>query len=75
MKCRTCCGEMIQKSRLQLFVVGVLMIASLSIVTIVPLWWLPGIILVLTGAYLIAWASIGRGGWCRTCKKFSIVPN
>ena len=45
MKCRTCCGEMIQKSRLQLFVVGVLMIASLSIVTIVPLWWLPGIIL------------------------------
>jgi hypothetical protein len=63
---------MIQKSRLRLFLVGLLMIASLAVANYVPYFWAPAIILVLTGGYLIVWATLGRGRWCRTCKKFGV---
>ncbi len=70
--CRTCSGELIQKNRLRLFLVGVLMVAAPGIAFIVPYFWVPGIVLLLTGGYLIVWATIGRGYWCRTCKKISL---
>ncbi len=73
MKCKTCGGEMIQKNRARLIVVGLLMIASLSVAHYFPLFWAPGIILFLTGIYLLVWGTLGRGGWCRNCKKFSLL--
>ena len=69
--CPTCGGEMIQKSRARLIVVGLGMIASVAIAFAVPLFWAPGIILALTGIYLLAWATLGQARWCRNCKKFS----
>ena len=72
MKCRSCAGEMIQKSRPQLFVVGVLMIASLALGGVLPFFWGPGILLALIGTYLIVWATLGKGCWCRNCKKFNL---
>ena len=72
MVCKTCGGEMIQKNRWRLFLVGVLMIASLGIAAIVPYYCAPGVILSLTGAYLVVWATLGRGRWCRNCKRFNI---
>jgi len=27
----------------------------------------------LTGVYLLTWAAIGRGRWCRGCKRFDGV--
>ncbi len=63
---------MIQKSRWRLFIAGVLMIASIVAALLFPFFWAPGLILVLTGAYLIVWATVGKGYWCRNCKKFSI---
>jgi hypothetical protein len=74
-KCKACGGDMVQKSRLRLIVVGVLMIAALAVAPYIPFLWAPGIILFLAGAYLILWATIGKGLWCRTCKRFSIWPN
>jgi len=71
-KCKTCGGELIRKDRRRLFVVGLLMIASLALAFIIPYFWAPGIILLLTGGYLIAWATLGRGCWCRTCKSFGV---
>ena len=71
-KCKTCGGELIQKSRWRLLVVGFLMVASVAIAFIVPYFWVPGLFLLLTGGYLIAWATIGKGCWCRTCKRFDI---
>jgi hypothetical protein len=71
MKCKTCDGEMIQKSRGRLFGVGILMITSIAIAFFVPIFWAPGVILLLTGLYLIVWATLGKGCWCRNCKKFS----
>ena len=73
MKCKTCGGEMIRKNRLRLFIVGVLMVASIAITAFVPYFWAPGVILVLTGVYFLTWATLGKGYWCRTCKKFSVV--
>ena len=61
---------MIQKSRWRLLIVGILMLGAISGVLLTPLFWAPGIILMLTGAYLIVWATLGRGCWCRNCKKF-----
>ena len=71
-KCKTCGGVMIQKNRSRLFIIGALMIASLGITGLVRLFWIPGIVLLLTGSYLIIWATLGKGCWCRTCKKFDV---
>jgi hypothetical protein len=61
---------MVQKSRLRLFLVGAAMIASIAIAPFVPYLWGPVAILALIGVYLIVWATLGRGAWCRTCKRF-----
>jgi hypothetical protein len=70
--CPTCGGEMIQKSKTRLIVVGLCMIASVAIALVFPFFWAPGIVLVLTGLYLLVWATIGEAKWCRTCKKFGV---
>jgi hypothetical protein len=63
---------MIQKSRTRLFVVGIAMIASLTIAFFYKPFWAPGIILVITGAYLVVWATLGKACWCRNCKTFNL---
>ncbi len=68
--CPSCGGEMIQKSKARLIVVGICMIASVAIAFVFPWFWAPGIILALTGIYLLAWATLGQARWCRNCKKF-----
>ena len=72
--CPTCGGEMIQKSKTRLIVVGLCMVASVAIAFFFPLFWASGIILVLTGVYLLVWATLGKARWCRNCKKFSLQP-
>jgi len=72
MKCKSCNGEMIQKSRWRLFIVGGLMSVSVLTALFFPFFWAPGIILVFTGVYLMVWATFGKGYWCRNCKKFSL---
>jgi hypothetical protein len=72
MKCSTCHSELMQKNRARLFVVGVLMIGAMGLIAVVPYFWAPGIILGLTGIYLIIWATLGQGLWRRACKKFGV---
>jgi len=72
MKCKICNGEMIQKDRRRLFIVGALMVVSVVTALFFPFFWAPGIILALTGIYLMVWATFGKGYWCRNCKKFSL---
>ena len=72
MKYKNCDGELIQKSRPRLFIVGVLMMASLATAHFFPFFWGPGTLLALIGAYLIIWATVGKGCWCRNCQKFNI---
>jgi len=39
-----------------------------------PILLVPAIILALAGIYLVAWGTIGKGRWCRNCKRF-VVSN
>ena len=71
--CPECGGEMIQKSKTRLLSVGICLMASIGVAFFVPLFWSPGIVLVLTGIYLVVWATLGRTRWCRSCKKFNIA--
>ena len=64
---------MIQKSRARLVLVGLFMTAAMFIPIYVNWFWAPGIVLALTGVYLIAWATVGQGRWCRNCKKFNFL--
>jgi hypothetical protein len=70
LKCSRCQGPLIRRNPLQLLLVGLLMCASLSIAFFIPLFWVPGVILFLAGAYLITWATLAKGRWCRQCKSF-----
>jgi hypothetical protein len=73
--CRTCGGEMVQKSRARLFFVGALMFSSVPLAFFIPYFWVPEIVVVLTGGYLLLWASLGQGCWCRNCKQFKAIPD
>jgi hypothetical protein len=72
MNCKTCGGVMVQKSRARLLGVGCLMTGSAAAAFFISCFWVLGIILVLTAGYLIVWVTLGRGRWCRNCKKFSV---
>jgi hypothetical protein len=71
--CGRCGGPVLQKSRARLVGVGGLMLAGLGLGLFWPPLWAPAAILGLTGAYLLVWASAGRGRWCRGCKRFDGV--
>jgi hypothetical protein len=75
--CKRCGGEVVQKSRSRLALIGVLLVGVFLVAVLglgVVWWvWLPAALCALTGAYLLAWATIGRGRWCRGCKRFDGV--
>ena len=71
--CKRCGGEVVQKSRARLAGVGILMLAGVGLGYFATVLWIPAVILGLTGAYLLVWASVGRGRWCRGCKRFDGV--
>lgn len=66
--CPTCGGPLIQKSRARLAIVGVPLLAGPGLTYVAAWLWIPGIVVGLTGAYLLYWATAGRGRWCRQCK-------
>ncbi len=71
--CMRCRGEVVQKSRVRLGLVGALFLAA-PVAGL--LWWplsLPAGGMALTGVYLLLWATLGRGRWCRGCKRFDGV--
>jgi hypothetical protein len=71
--CRRCDGQVVQKSRARLAGAGGLMLAGLGLGLLWAPLWVPAVVLGLTGAYLLVWASVGRGRWCRGCKRFDGV--
>jgi hypothetical protein len=71
--CKRCGGQVVQKNRLRLALVGGLMLAGVGLGLVWAPLWAPGVVLGLIGAYLLTWASGGRGRWCRGCKRFDGV--
>lgn len=70
--CPACGARLLQKSRARLFAAGIALgtLAGLA-------WWrpwarIPAVILALAAVYLVVWATVARGRWCRTCKRFPL---
>jgi hypothetical protein len=68
--CAQCGGPLIHRDRALLFLVGMVMCAAPLIAYFVPLLWVPALLAMLAGAYLILWSTLGKGLWCRQCKSF-----
>lgn len=71
--CRRCGGEVVQKSRQRLSLVGAALLVAAVAGTAWPVLWAPAVVAGLIGTYLLAWATVGRGRWCRGCKRFDGV--
>jgi hypothetical protein len=77
--CRRCGGQVVQKPPARLALVGAALLAAvvgLRVVWAPVVWaplWGPIVAIGLTGVYLLAWAVVGRGRWCRGCKRFDGV--
>jgi hypothetical protein len=69
MECSRCHGPLILKSRARLVGVGILLIATLALGPLAEWIWAPASLAAVTGVYLVAWGTVGRGRWCRTCKR------
>lgn len=69
-QCKTCHGPLVQKNRIILFLVGAIMLAVALASLSIDWLWILSIPLFLVGAYLVIWSTIGKGLWCRQCKKF-----
>lgn len=73
MPCPYCGGEWTQKSRLLLFLLGLSMFfAGITAFLVSPIYWIVAAMLLAIAAYLLVWSTLGKGRWCRRCKKFSI---
>ncbi|HEY1381482.1 MAG TPA: hypothetical protein VGF55_32070 [Gemmataceae bacterium] len=62
-----------QKPLARLVCVGVLMLAAVGVAVLWPVLWAPSVILAQVGTYLVLWAAMGHGRWCRGCKRFDGV--
>ena len=71
--CLRCGGEVVQRPPVRLLLVGLTMLASIGLAYLWPLLWIPAIFLGIAGTYLVVWALVGRGRWCRGCKRFDGV--
>jgi ABC-type Fe3+-siderophore transport system permease subunit len=70
-KCPYCGGELAQKSRATLVVAAViLLIGAVASFVLIPLFWIIGVLFLVTAIYLFAWGTRGKGLWCSQCKKF-----
>jgi hypothetical protein len=64
-QCRRCGGDVVQKPVGRLVGVGAAMLAGACLGVVWPVVWPLAAVLAVTGAYLLAWAMIGKGRWCR----------
>jgi hypothetical protein len=67
-RCNRCQGALTRRSRPLLLLVGIVLCTLPLPFVRIPLAWLPALIMILAGGYLLYWASMGRGLWCRHCK-------
>jgi len=73
MPCPYCGAEWTQKNRPLLFLVGLsMLIAGIIALLDSPVYWIVAAMFLAISAYLLVWSTLGKGRWCRRCKKFSI---
>jgi hypothetical protein len=70
--CPTCGADLIQKDKIRLLVVGLLLLAVSVVLFLKTKFWQFAIFPGLIGFYLVLWGTLGRGLWCRQSKKFPL---
>lgn len=70
--CRQCGTVITQRNRLLLAGCGALMCCAPLVALEASVFWVPALIALYAGAYLIVWATLGNGRWCRHCKTFRV---
>ena len=75
MNCPACNAELVQRSRLTLFLAAVAFAGvAIVFVRLSPWLWLPAAFLVVIALYLAIWSGWAKGLWCRACKRFPARP-
>jgi len=69
--CPTCNAELVQRSRVTLFLAGVAFAGiAIALVCLSSWLWLLAAILVVIALYLVIWSGWAKGLWCRDCMRF-----
>ena len=76
MKCPHCNTDLVQKSRAALLLAGIFFFAgAIALFYLYAIIWTAALLLLAVAVYLLTWCILGRGYWCRVCKKFPITRN
>jgi uncharacterized protein (DUF983 family) len=70
--CPACGHELTQKNRSLLSVAGVVFLTAAILLLFFQYVWMVAIITAAIGLYLLFWSVLGKGKWCRHCKKFPV---
>jgi hypothetical protein len=70
--CPACAHELTQKSPVKLSLAGVALITGAIPLLFHRFVWPAAILLAATGIYLLIGSLLGKGKWCKRCKKFPV---
>jgi hypothetical protein len=74
MKCPHCNSDLVPKSPAALFLAGVFFLAgAIALFFLYAIIWIAALLLLVVAIYLLTWSLLGKGLWCRACKKFPVV--
>ncbi len=73
-KCPHCHGELVEKSRSGLlFVATVFLGGAIAVFLLYAIFWIAALLLLVIAIFLFAWSVLGKGRWCRSCRKFPML--
>ncbi len=70
--CPACGHELTQKPRSRLTFAGLALLVAAAFLIFRPYVWLIAILMAAIAIYLLMWSILGKGKWCRRCKKFPV---
>jgi VIT1/CCC1 family predicted Fe2+/Mn2+ transporter len=70
--CPACGHELIQKNRPLLSLAGAAFLIAAIPLLFFHYVWIVAIVTAAAGLYLLFWSVLGKGKWCRRCKKFPV---
>jgi hypothetical protein len=70
--CPACGQELTQKSQSLLSLAGAVFLVAAIPLLFFDYVWIVAIVTAAAGLYLLFWSVLGKGKWCRRCKKFPV---
>jgi hypothetical protein len=70
--CPSCGHELTQKSRSLLSLLGAACLIAAIPLLFFQYVWMVAIVTAAAGLFLLFWSILGKGKWCRRCKKFPV---